>query len=141
MTAGPEGPRPSLPHGRKGDLRCLAIASAAVALAFSLAPDGRASPPRFGVSAFWWTLGTCETGHIGDPSDGQPRFDWGARRRHLEGTSYEGFVGFAASTWRLWAGHLGLTGRYPHAYDAPPLVQVRVARYGLSVGGSWGCLR
>lgn len=87
---------------------------------------------------FWWALGTCETGHIGEPGDGAPRFDWGRYHRHLEGTLYEGFVGFAASTWRLWAGHVGV--RYAHAWQAPPMVQVRVARYGLSVGGYWGCL-
>lgn len=89
---------------------------------------------------FWWALGVCETGHIGDPADGAPRFDWGARHRNLEGSRYEGFVGFAASTWHSWAGSLGISSRYPHAYLAPPLVQVRVARYGLARGGNWGCL-
>lgn len=92
------------------------------------------------MSAFWWTVGTCETGHIGESGDGAPRFDWGRYHRQLEGSAYEGFVGFAASTWRLWAGHLGLLGRYPHAYLAPPAVQALVAAYGLSVGGYWGCL-
>ena len=89
---------------------------------------------------FWWALGTCETGHIGARGDGAPRFNWGKARRHLEGPAFEGFVGFAASTWRAWASHLGLRSRFPHAYDAPPMVQVLVARYGLSTGGYWGCL-
>lgn len=121
------------------------LAIVLVVMLISVAPAASgtlssSNSPRFGITPFWWDVGTCETGHIGEPGDGAPRFDWGARRRHLEGSRFEGFVGFAASTWRLWAGELGLLGRYPHAYEAPPLVQQRVARYGLSVGGYWGCL-
>lgn len=90
--------------------------------------------------AFWIRVGTCETGHIGAPGDGKPRWDWGAHHRHLEGKTYEGFAGFYWGTWRLWAGQLGLLARYPHAYVAPPTVQIVVAQYGLEHGGYWGCL-
>jgi hypothetical protein len=55
--------------------------------------------------------------------------------------SIEGGVGFFSSTWRLWAGDLGLLPLYPHAYLAPPGVQVRVAEYGFARGGYWGCNR
>ena len=93
------------------------------------------------VPPFWERLATCETGHIGAPNDGRPRWNWGALHRHLEGKTFEGGVGFFSSTWRLWAGDLGLLPLYPHAYLAPPGVQVRVAEYGFARGGYWGCNR
>lgn len=100
-------------------LLCLATAAAAAAKL----PQDRI--------AFWKGVAQCETGS---------RWDWGAKHRHLEGSAYEGGVGFAASTWRLWAGQLDILTQYPHAYNAPMLVQMRVAEYGLSKGGFWGCL-
>ena len=93
------------------------------------------------VPTFWERLATCETGHIGASGDGRPRWDWGAHHRHSEGTTYEGGVGFYSGTWSLWAGELGLSRLYPHAYLAPPPIQVRVAEYGLAHGGYWGCNR
>lgn len=83
------------------------------------------------MPAFWQALANCETGG---------RWDWGRYRRPKEGPLYEGGVGFAASTWQAWAGSVGVLHRYPHAYLAPPLVQVRVGRYGLERRGNWGCL-
>lgn len=80
---------------------------------------------------FWQALAVCETG---------ARWDWGAHHRPGEGSLYAGGLGFASTTWTAWATKLGLARRYPHAYDAPPMVQVRVGRYGLSIGGYWGCL-
>lgn len=97
-----------------------------------LDPPAHAAPIPHGVPAFWQRVAICETGG---------RWDWGAQHRPGEGHTYEGGVGFYWATWRLWAGHLGLLQRYPHAYMAPPAVQARVAAYGLSVGGYWGCLR
>jgi hypothetical protein len=93
--------------------------------------------PEWRIPPFWQRLAECETGG---------RWDWGrlARspgRRHLEGTRFEGGLGFAASTWQLWAGAVDVVDEYPHAWMAPPRVQVRVGAYGLRRGGSWGCLR
>lgn len=56
------------------------------------------------------------------------------------GSRYEGGVGFAVSTWSLWAGQLGIAGRYPHAWMAPPLVQIAVAEYGYQHRGYWGTI-
>ena len=109
------------------------VAASALTLVFLHAPAH--------VPTFWERLATCETGHIGTAGDGRPRWDWGAHHRHLEGTRYEGGVGFYSGTWTLWAGELGLVRRYPHAYLAPPVVQVLVAEYGLAHGGYWGCTR
>ena len=111
----------------------LRVAASALTLLFLHAPAR--------VPTFWQRLATCETGHIGQPTDGHPRWNWGALHRHLEGKTYEGGVGFYWRTWNLWAGELGLLRLYPHAYLAPPPVQVRVAQYGFARGGYWGCNR
>jgi hypothetical protein len=108
---------------------------AATALLFATAPPASAELTRAQIQ-FWMRVGSCETG-----GGGPALWDWGARHRPNEGTEYEGGVGFAASTWRAWARALGLSARYPHAWMAPPLVQMRVAQYGLGLGGYWGCLQ
>ena len=92
--------------------------------------------PAVHVPAFWQRLAACETGS---------RWDWGRyantpQQRHLEGTRFEGGLGFAAVTWHAWARELRVLAEYPHAWMAPPEVQVRVAAYGLTHGGYWGCL-
>lgn len=92
------------------------------------------------TNTFWYRVATCETGHIGAPGDGKPRWDWGSKHRHLEGTTYEGGLGFYWGTWKLWASQLGLYWRWPHAYDAPPIVQILVAEYGRQHGGYWGAI-
>lgn len=101
-----------------------AVAAAALGLGFGA--RGASADPN------WWKVAVCETGG---------RWDWGQKHRPAEGDLYEGGVGFAASTWQLWAGSLRLLARYPHAYDAPAAVQIRVAEYGWRRGGYWGCLQ
>jgi hypothetical protein len=97
-----------------------------IVLALILAAEARGlSPDRI---AFWKGVARCETGE---------RWDWGSQYRN---PIYEGGVGFATTTWRAWAAALGLLRRYPDAFDAPMLVQMRVAEYGLERGGYWGCL-
>jgi hypothetical protein len=99
-------------------------------------PAAPPSKPAWRVPRFWQRLAQCETGG---------RWDWGRLasspdRRHLEGTSFEGGLGFAATTWQAWAGAVHVLDEYPRAWMAPPRVQVRVGAYGLRRGGSWGCL-
>jgi hypothetical protein len=102
-------------------VRVLATATAILALA---APaQAKLSPDRI---AFWDRIANCETGG-----------NW-----RMSGSTYEGGVGFAGTTWRWWARELGLLARYPHANLAPRLVQIRVAEYGLTrYRGYWGCNR
>jgi hypothetical protein len=112
-----------------------AVLAVATASAVGLAPSAPAAHTA-GVSVFWQRLAQCETAG---------RWNWGkyahsARRREAEGTTFEGGLGFYASTWREWANAVHELGRYPHAWMAPPVVQVKVAAYGLRRGGYWGCL-
>ena len=83
----------------------------------------------------WTAVGSCETG-----SGGPPKWDWGSKHRPGEGALFEGGLGISALMWKLWAGQLGLLVQYPHAYDAPPLVQMRVAQFGVQTSNAkWGC--
>lgn len=78
---------------------------------------------------FWDRVARCETGG---------NWRMGATYRH---PIYEGGVGFAVTTWRWWSSELGLARRYPHAFQAPRLVQIRVSDYGYRVyHGYWGCI-
>lgn len=71
--------------------------------------------------------------------DGVAQCETGGHWRGL-GSTYQGGLGFYASTWDEWARELGLDRRYPDAGDAPRLVQIRVADYGARVhDGYWGC--
>jgi hypothetical protein len=93
-----------------------------------------AGAAQTGVPAFWRNLAQCETGG---------RWDWGKyagtpSQRPAEGFTYEGGLGFYAGTWDTW--RIEVNVRYDHAWQAPPAVQVRVARWGLAHGGYWGCL-
>jgi hypothetical protein len=111
------------------------VVALAAALLLCLAPSAGAQRAS-GVSVFWQRLAQCETGG---------RWDWGryagtSRARSAEGTAFEGGLGFAASTWQLWAQAVHVLDEFPHAWMAPPPVQVRVAAYGLRRGGYWGCL-
>lgn len=84
-------------------------------------------PPHFSgpVLRFWDGVARCEEG-------GNWRF---------KGSVYSGALGFANSTWSLWAGDLGLTRWYPNAGDAPRLVQIWVADWGYRVKrGYWGSI-
>lgn len=91
--------------------------------------DAKLPPDRV---AFWARVAQCETGS---------RWDWGAQRRPREGSTYEGGLGFYWATWQAWARSLGVLAQYPHAYQAPPRVQMVVAEYGYRRGGYWGCIR
>jgi hypothetical protein len=85
--------------------------------------------------AHWNAVAACETG-----GGGPPKWDWGSKHRPGEGTLFEGGLGFSAYMWKVWAGELGIVRRYPHAYDAPPLVQMQVAEYGVETDRvTWGC--
>jgi len=84
---------------------------------------------------YWTAVATCETG-----GGGPPKWDWGSKHRTAEGALFEGGVGFSALMWKVWAGELGLLAEYPHAYDAPPIVQMQVAQYGMKTDhATWGC--
>lgn len=95
---------------------------------------GDASSPTSVIPDHWRRLADCESGdwiHGGaDFVAGSARWEWGApgatvppwgTRRH------HGGLQFHPGTWTWVAGMLDLTERYPHAYDAPVEVQVRVA--------------
>jgi len=108
----------------------LALSLALVVLLALLAETARAA--RDPIVAFWDRVADCETGG---------RWDWGARSRPGEGHTFEGGVGFYASTWTAWATELHLAWLWPRAYMAPRLVQIAVAQYGYEHGGYWGCVR
>lgn len=130
--------REPVSHRRAIGLALLLLVVAVAMLFLSTHPAGAL---RADTVRYWTAVGSCETGHLGLPDDGPPRWDWGARHRPTEGHVYEGGVGFYHYTWLQWAHDLGLDRRYPHAYMAPPLVQIRVADYGRRVhAGYWGCL-
>jgi Transglycosylase-like domain len=94
-----------------------------LALAFAVKAAAKLPVERL---AFWDRIAACETGS-----------DW-----QMKGATYEGGVGFYVATWRWWASELGLLRRFPHAYLAPRLTQIRVAEYGLrNHDGYWGCNR
>jgi hypothetical protein len=123
------------PHSLRG----LRLAAAGTLMLLGPAPvtPSPGEEQAWRMPVFWQRLAQCETAG---------RWDWGRlastpHRRHLEGTRFEGGIGFAASTWRLWAEAVGVLDDYPHAWMAPPRVQVQVGAYGLRRGGSWGCLR
>ena len=83
----------------------------------------------------WTAVAECETG-----GGGPPKWDWGSKHRPGEGALYQGGLGISTLMWKVWAGELGLLERYPHAYDAPPLVQIQVADYGVRThDATWGC--
>jgi hypothetical protein len=107
----------------------LGLASAAAVHAASLQPLNAAQVTH------WTAIATCETG-----SGGPPKWDWGSKHRPGEGSLFEGGLGFSAYVWKLWAGELDILAQYPHAYDAPPLVQMQVAQYGVKTDHAvWGC--
>ena len=96
-------------------------------------PEPPAPADDGGIEAHWLELARCESGNWidgGRAFEGPIRWDWGAPGMELPpwGTSiHHGGLQFAPSTWEWVADDLGLLGQYPHAYDAPPAVQVQVA--------------
>jgi hypothetical protein len=107
----------------------LGLASAAVA------HGGGLQPLSAKLVKHWTAIGACETG-----GGGPPKWDWGSKHRPGEGALFEGGLGISALMWKVWAGELGLIVQYPHAYDAPPLLQMQVAEYGARIHhATWGC--
>jgi hypothetical protein len=117
--------------------RRLALHSAAIlGLASAAAVHAAGLQPLSAKAVRHWTaVAACETG-----GGGPPKWDWGSKHRPGEGMLFEGGVGFSAYMWKVWAGELGILERYPHAYDAPPLLQMQVAEFGVdSDHVTWGC--
>jgi hypothetical protein len=117
--------------------RRLALQAAAILGLASAAAAHAGGLPALSAKAVqhWTAVAACETG-----SGGPPKWDWGSKHRPGEGTVFEGGVGFSAYMWKVWAGQLGILTKYPHAYDAPPLVQMQVAEYGYRTDhAAWGC--
>lgn len=84
------------------------------------------------VPAPWGALADCESGEWdrhGDPIPDSRRWDYGAPGAFVRpGYDFDGGLNFTASTWAWVAGDLGYLDQYPHAYDAPPSVQVEVGQ-------------
>jgi hypothetical protein len=70
------------------------------------------------------------------------RVAWCETHSHwrMRGPTYSGGLGFFNSTWDEWAQKLHLLRRYPNAADAPPAVQIRVAKFGFAHHGYWGSI-
>jgi hypothetical protein len=117
-------------------LRYLTAAAILGLSATAAAAHGAGLPTLSPKTVHYWTaVAACETG-----SGGPPKWDWGSKHRPSEGSLFEGGVGFSWLMWKVWAGELGIYDQYPHAYDAPPLVQMEVAQYGVKVHhATWGC--
>jgi hypothetical protein len=117
---------------RLGTILLLTLISAGAARTVHASASQPLSPQTV---RYWTAVASCETG-----SGGPPKWDWGSKHRPGEGTLFEGGVGFSAGVWQIWAGELGLLKLYQHAYNAPALVQIRVADYGAKVHNAhWGC--
>jgi hypothetical protein len=114
-------------------LRAAAILGLAAVVAPAQAATTQPLSPK--LVKHWTAVAACETG-----GGGPPKWNWGAEHRPNEGTKYQGGLGISALMWQVWAGELGLLSRYPDAFDAPPLVQMEVAQYGVTVHHAvWGC--
>lgn len=78
----------------------------------------------------WGPLADCESGEWdrhGNPIPESRRWDYGAPGAFTRpGYPFHGGLNFHPDTWRWVAGDLGLLNRFPHAYDAPPAVQIQV---------------
>ena len=82
----------------------------------------------------WQSLAECESGDWIDGGrafvEGSARWSWAKPGTDVPpwGTRiHHGGLQFHPDTWRWVAGDLGLLDRFPHAYDAPPSVQIEVA--------------
>lgn len=101
----------------------------------------QAEHPPAPVPAVWLNVADCESGDWIDGGrsfvPGSARWDWGAPGTPLPpwGTrAHHGGLQFAPSTWTWVAPMVGL-GHIPHAYDATPAEQVRVAQKVLELQG------
>lgn len=104
---------------------------------------GDDAPPDGGTEAHagtqrvpepWASLADCESGDWIDGGadfvEGSARWAWAKPGTAVPpwGTRiHHGGLQHHPDTWRWVAGDLGLLDAYPHAYDAPPSVQVEVA--------------
>lgn len=130
-------PRALTSDGRNGTLRATTLLiTYLIVLVIAAAARGAAHHPRQPATPeFWIRDAICETGH------NPPYWDWGKPGTgHGTPGGYEGGIGYYPSTWRWWAGKVGVLRRYPHAYMAPSWVQAKVAQYGLDHYGKWGCV-
>jgi hypothetical protein len=115
--------------------RRLAVVAATTLATAPAAYAGSTQPLSPQAIKYWTAVASCETG-----SGGAPKWDWGSKHRPGEGALFEGGLGISAEMWQVWADELGLLKRYPHAYLAPALVQIRVAVYGVTAHGArWSC--
>ena len=96
-------------------------------------PPGPAEQ-RDGVPEPWSSLADCESGDWLDGGtafvEGSARWEWAKPGEEVPpwGTTiHHGGLQFLPATWEWVAGDLGILEDYPHAYDAPPSVQVQVA--------------
>ncbi len=86
------------------------------------------------IDPHWLELADCESGSWdanGDPIPGTARWDYGEPGgfTHEGYELYGGGLNFHPDTWTWAAGELGHTDAYPHAYQAPPHVQVEVGEW------------
>jgi hypothetical protein len=122
----------TIPRMRPGAIFLLALLCAWTT---ATARGSAAQPLSPQTVRYWTAVASCETG-----AGGPPKWDWGSKHRPGEGTVFEGGLGFSATVWQSWAGELGLLKLYPDAFDAPALVQMRVAEYGWRAHNArWGC--
>ena len=110
----------------------------------TITPTPPASPPASApaVPDEWQALADCESGdwlEDGSHTPGSARWDWAKPGTPVPfGTTiHHGGLQFLPSTWEWVAGDLGILGTYPHAYDAPPAVQVQAAEV-LQNRQGWG---
>jgi hypothetical protein len=96
---------------------------------------------------FWLPFSAASLAFLSFTHTAKAEIDWRRvawcethSRWTMRGPVYSGGLGFYNPTWRLWAGVLGLSRRYPNAADAPPAVQIRVAKYGHRHGGYRGSI-
>ncbi len=90
----------------------------------------------------WTALADCESGSWdadGQPIPGTARWDYGSPGGFVHDgfERYEGGLNFDPDTWTWGAGALGHADAYPHAYQAPPHVQVEVGEWVRERQG-WG---
>ena len=98
------------------------------------AADADTTPQPYTVPEPWATLADCESGDWLNRGaafvPGSARWQWGHPEVPVPpwGTRlHHGGLQHHPDTWRWVAGDLGLLDDYPHAYDAPPAVQIEVA--------------
>ncbi len=108
------------------------------ALAGHVAEPPEVSPRHESVVAdipdVWTALADCESGSWdadGQPISGTARWDYGRPGGFVHDgfERYEGGLNFDPDTWTWGAGALGHADAYPHAYQAPPHVQVEVGEW------------